>query len=316
MNKEVIDQQAIVNAKKVIAVHALSSGCGKKLITNAQLFDEYGIVAGTVQRALRNLIDSGALVTVSKGHLGRIIEYIDVGLCWNLAKLNPVHLLMPHSGSVEVDTLVSIITQQLGRLNIPYFINYAAGGAFRLNSVLSGKSDIVLTSLGVINSHYNPVDNNTIKILNTGSYYAINRLIVVTRTLNDLFPPQRIGIDSSSLDHLKLTQLEFPEKDGFSYVETEYRHIPVKILKGEIDAGLWHMTSSPIPLSEAGLRGQLLSRKESLEAHDALSAGVFIVNPHRIELSAILAKLDNKMIHELQQKCIQKEDPLNMPFEI
>ncbi|GKW14449.1 hypothetical protein PEC301937_03990 [Pectobacterium carotovorum subsp. carotovorum] len=314
MSDEFVDVQAIANARKAIAIHALNAGVGGRLITNIQLAETYGIVAGTVQRALKNLNDSGAIITVSRGHQGRVIKELDVGLCWNLAKLPAVQLLMPHSGSIEVDSLVEVITKKLGGLNIPYFITQLSGGDSRLKAVLSEEYDLAITSSGIFISHKDDIQEEFYKVLNPGTYYAFNKLVVVNHKGQDSSSLKRVALDKSSQDHVRLTKREFPESEGYTYINTQYRHIPAKILSGEIDVGIWHMTSSPIPLTKAGLEARFLVRKETQDLHNDISAGAILANPGRIELSSLLHMLNvDSFDHQLNEN-IKSEDPFSVPF--
>ncbi|MGR5140329.1 YhfZ family protein [Photobacterium sp. DNB23_23_1] len=307
------DDQAILNAKRHIVIHALKSGLGSKLLTNTQFNERYGIVAGTMQRALKHLKDAMALTTQSKGHMGRIVTQIDTGLCWNIAKLDPVQLIMPSSGSIEIDTLIRHITNKLSKLNIPYFIEHQPGGELRISQVLSGKFDIALVSLGAAKNMPQPIDENNIKMLAPGTYYSMNRLVVVSEKQNN--SPVRVAIDNNSSDHVRLTEIEFPKSDGFKYVETDFRQIPARILSKEADIGLWHMTSSPVSLEYAGLCAKLLSKQESITSHRQLSAATLVINPHRPELFALLSEVNNNEIVQSQTIAFNQEDPYRKAFK-
>ena len=306
------DDQAILNAKRHIVIHALRSGLGSKLLTNTQFHERYGIVAGTMQRALKQLKDAMALSTQSRGHMGRFVTHIDTGLCWNIAKLAPVQLIMPSSGSIEIDILIRHITNKLSKLNIPYFIEHQPGGEYRISQVLSGDFDIALVSLGAAQNMPDPIDESHIKVLAADTYYSINRLVAVSA--KDNHNPTRVAIDHNSSDHVRLTKIEFPQAEGFEYIETDFRQIPARILNKEADIGLWHMTSSPVSLEHAGLCAKLLSKPESIASHQELSAATLVVNPHRPELFALLNEINNEEIVQSLGKAFQREDPYRKAF--
>ncbi|WP_413285633.1 YhfZ family protein [Vibrio sp. MA40-2] len=308
------DDQAILNAQRCIVVHALQTGLNSKLLTNTQFLEKYGIVAGTIQRALNTLKKTEALTTRSKGHLGRIITEIDTGLCWNIAKLKPVQLLMPSSGSIEIDILIRNITNKLSRLNIPYFISNKPGGEKRISQVLSGEFDIALVSRGASENMQKQLSETNIKVLTPHTYYSLNRLVIVSRTKGPTSSWKKIAIDSNSSDHTRITKAEFPESEGFEYIETNFRQVPARTLKNEVDAGLWHMTSSPVPLELAGLRASILQNEKSIAIHEQLSAATFVTNPHRPELISLLNELDNMEIVQNQCNAFNTEDPYNKAF--
>lgn len=308
----IVDDQAILNAKRYIVIHALQSGLGSKLLTNTQFNERYGIVAGTMQRALKMLKDSMALSTQSKGHMGRIVTQIDTGLCWNIAKLPPVQLIMPSSGAIEIDIVIRHITDKLSKLNIPYFISNRPGGELRIEQVLSGEFDIALVSLGAAQNMPTPLDENHIKVLAPDTYYSMNRLVAVTS--KNITQPTKVAIDSHSSDHVRLTKIEFPQSEGFEYIETDFRQIPARILNKEADVGLWHMTSSPVPLEHAGLCARLLKKQQAIESHQQLSAATLVINPHRPELNALLNEIDSNEIVQNQHQAFVEEDPYHKAF--
>ncbi|MGJ7092986.1 YhfZ family protein [Vibrio hannami] len=308
-------EQAILNAKRYIVVHALQAGVDGKLLTNTQLHEMYGIVAGTIQRALTSLKNSGALITRSKGHMGRVITDMDTGLCWSMAKLKPVQLLMPSSGSIEIDILIKNITSKLSQLNIPYFISNEPGGENRIAQVIDGKFDIALVSQGAYENMQNELTEGQVKILEPNTYYSLNRLVIVSRTSEDADKWKNIAIDHNSSDHTRITEAEFPMDKGYQYTETDFRQIPARVLRKEVDAGLWHITSSPVPLTLSGLKASQFTNDSAIALHQSLSAAAFVINPHRPELASLLKELDDKEIINQQKKAFAGEDPYTKAFD-
>lgn len=268
-----------------------------------------------MQRALRVLKESDALETRSKGHMGRVITHIDTGLCWNIAKLPAVQLLMPSSGSIEIDVLVEHVTGKLGAMNIPYFISNATGGERRIAQVLKGDFDIALTSMGAARNMVETIPDACLRTMPPETYYSSRRLIVVSRSGEARDDWKTIAIDRNSSDHNDITEAEFPSSEGYSHVETDFRQVPSRILRREVDAGLWHLTSSPVPLELAGLRASMLQRETAVEIHRNLSAAAFVVNPERPELVSLLAELDDTLVMQAQLTAFHQEDPYLKAFE-
>lgn len=307
--------QALLHALRCIVIHALEVGVNGKLLTNAQFLEKYGIATGTIQRAITNLKQAQALITCSKGHLGRIITQIDTGLCWNIAKLKPIQLLMPSSGSIEIDIVIRHLTNKLSKLNIPYFITHHPGGENRISQVLDGYYDVALASKGAVNNMPEPISEALIKMLDSNTYYSLDRLVIVSRTGENRCSWKKIGIDYNSSDHMRITQLEFPYDKNFRYVETRFKHVPSKILRGEIDAGLWHITSSPVPLDLVGLQACMLKDSIPVNTHKNLSAATFVINPHRPELISILNELDSQSVVCHQKQAFIQEDRYIKAFD-
>lgn len=314
VSKDSGEDQAILNAKRQIAIQALSAGVDGKLPTNAFFKQQHNIVAGTMQRALTLLSDTEALKTRSRGHQGRVITHLDVGLCWNIAKLKPLQLLMPSSGSIEIDVLIRHFTAKLSELNIPYFISNQPGALDRIAQVEQGKSDITLASSGAAEIEGICEESGQMKVLKPNTYYCLERLVIISG--QDSQPEQwrRIAIDRHSTDHLGLTQCEFPRQQGFDYIESDFRQIPARVLRDELDAGIWHMTGSPVPLSFAGLKATPLTGTATFEQHQKISSAAFITNPKRPELNSLLSNLDSDEILAAQTRALKQEDPYNRAF--
>ena len=139
-------------AVRAIVRDALSQGVGRTLPTNATYHETMGLGAGTLQRALDVLRDRGALEVTSRGHLGRVIDSIDVGQCWQAAGLETVKLLLPPSGPIEIEVLDNRLAVELSRLGIPHTVQHLRGGALRFESVCRGDHDLVVVSSGTFDS--------------------------------------------------------------------------------------------------------------------------------------------------------------------
>ncbi len=314
-NKSLTKEQAILNAKRCIVTHALKVGVGGKLITSQELNAQYGITAGTTQRALNILSETKALMTSSRGHLGRIINHVDTGLCWNIAKLKPVQLLMPRSGSIEINVLIQYITNKLGQLNIPYFITNQAGSKKRMSQINKGIYDLTLVSAATVQEMQDNLLEAQIKIMHLGSYYSDNRLVFVFRQNTSKTDWKRIAIDENSIDHIKFTLMEFPNDERYEYIKTPFNQIPARILNNEIDVGLWHITKSPVPLENAGLYAQKFKRKQTIELHKKISAAVFVASRSRLELVSLFNEINIKEVAKLQKQALANEDFYNKAFK-
>lgn len=308
-------EQTILSAKRHIVSEALRLGLGSRLPTNAEFLENHGLVAGTVQRALQVLKNAEALVTRSKGYQGREIVHLDTGLCWNIAKLKPVLLIMPCSGSIEIDVLICQLTNRLSVLGIPYFITNQPGGENRIHSVMAGEYDIALTSFGAARNVGLSEGQAGFRVFAPETYYSSDRLVVVSRSDSRRSDWKTIAVDPSSSDHTEITKAEFASDRDIRLVNTDFRQIPSKVSRGEIDAGLWHVTSSPVPLRMAGLSAARLENPKAMEVHKGLSAACFTTNPKRRELVSLLKELDCEAIRAAQAEALRNEDVYLTAFE-
>jgi hypothetical protein len=141
--------------------------------------------------------------------------------------------------------------------------------------------------------------------LNLGdfSYYAPDRLLVLERASAAPDPAHtRVAIDYSSWDHARFTKLEFPEGDGFRYVEVDFPRVPVAILDGRVDAGIWHEMQTLIPPRMAGIRVRSLRKPDAVVELAAYSSAVLLVSTTRPELRSVIDSNDRTLISQLQSE--------------
>lgn len=286
-------------AVRAIVLESLRRGVGQTLSTNVQFKREHDIGAGTMQRALELLRERGALRVVSRGHLGRVIEAIDVGQCWQAAGLPPASLLLPPSGPAESDVLDDRLAEEFTRLGIPHTVHHRPGGAGRLAAVVRGEHDLAVVSAGVLDAAVRASAGGeggwgAVRRLDPGTYYGPGRLVVVRRAGDPAGSGSagtRVAIDRSSPDHAALTVAEFPESAGHTHVDVPFTAVPAQVLRGRVDVGIWHIMRSVIPLDLAGLETVPLARPEARAVRDRLSGAALIVAGTRPELAAVLAEL-------------------------
>jgi len=286
--------QGLHPAVRAVVLEALTRGVGEPLSTNVEYKTRFNVGAGTMQRALDLLRDRGALTVVNRGHLGRRIERLDISQAWQAAGLASVRLLLPLGGPIEIDVLADVLANELTHVGVPHTVHHLRGGAGRLVSVRAGHHDLAVVSTGswsgarVISTLH---DTEVVRKLAPGTYYAPQRLVVVTRERMTFPDIRRVAIDRQSSDHVELTQAEFPESEGFEYVDAPFPSVPAWVLRGRVDAGIWHRTTSVIPLDLAGIDLAELQRPASKKAWNTLSGAALIGTKKRPELASVMAAL-------------------------
>jgi hypothetical protein len=301
--------QGLHPAVRAIVLDALSGGVGHTLPTNIVYRDTFGLGAGTLQRALDVLRDRGALTVTSRGHLGRVVESIDVGQCWQAAGLAAVRLLLPPSGPIEIEVLDSRLAEELTRLGIPHTVKHLPGGARRLEAIRAGDHDLAIVSAGTFDSIKGTIDGSEAsgllaRRLKAGTYYAPGRLVVVRRATANEQSPLRVAIDRNSPDHVALTLGEFGHRDDVALVDAPFPSVPAWVLRNRVDIGIWHEARSVIPLDLAGLS----TRPLTSDARDVVSGAVLAVSPQRPELRSVLADFNLDDLLEEQRRALAEDD--------
>lgn len=297
---------ALQPAVTALATDALAVGVGGTLPTNQEYSATRGLANGTIQRALNELRSDGALDVVSRGHMGRVVTSLGVAAAWRAALLPPVRLLLPPAGPVEVTALQQVLAESLSELGIPHTVRHLRGGTSRLAQTIAGEADLAIVSAGALAGspgHYRH------RALGLGTYYGQERIAVVRRR-GETGPPRRIAIDSDSPDHRAITEGEFPPSADFEYVTVPFPRVPAAVARGQVDAGIWHITPSVVPLDVSGLVLSSLSRPAGIEAWQEASEAVIVASPRRAELVAVIDGLDLSDLVERQAAAIAGDSGL------
>ncbi|WP_329133011.1 hypothetical protein OG552_14720 [Streptomyces sp. NBC_01476] len=304
-------RRPLEQALQAIVVDALGAGVGATLPTNSHYLRAVGASAGTVQRAIKVLAEQGALTTTSRGHLGRTIDSLRLGPAWHIAGLSPLRLLLPPSGPAEIDVLTESLAGELTRLGVPHTVHHRRGGARRLDAVAIGAYDLAIVSAGALDGADVPsLDGAPTLRLPPGTYYAPRRLVVVSRTGEaPAGPGMRVAIDHDSPDHTLLTKAAFPPDRGYTYVQHTFPEVPAAVLRREVDAGIWHLSHTVIPLDLAGLQCTAMEDLDVGGAWRDLSAAVVIGWPQRGELTSVLASIRLPELVEAQHRRLADEAP-------
>ena len=272
---------------RALVVDALQLGVGARLPTNAHYARTIGATAGTIQRAMSTLAEQGAVTTTSHGARGRTVTSIDVGRAWALAGLPHVRLLLPPGGPEEMERLSDALTDELTRAGIPHTVRHQRGGSRRLDSVADDRADVAVVSAGVLDAAARRLGDAHVRLLPPGTYYGPGRVVSVLRAADRGRVPVRVAIDRDSPDHVALTEAAYPLPDGHTYVDHPFPDVPAAVLRGDVDAGVWHRSHSLIPLDLAGLACVPLPERAAA-VWSAISAAALVGSAGRQELASVL----------------------------
>ena len=232
---------------RAIVLDALRLGIGAALPTNAHYLGTVGATAGTIQRAVAVLAEQEALTTTSHGAAGRQIGSLHVGRAWTLAGLAPVRLLLPPSGPVEIDALVDRITDRLDRARPPSHREAPArrfpparrrgrGRRGRRGGVVGGARRAA-DRLGEV----------PIRQLGPGTFYAAGAVVSVVRAADPRRgPPASPSIATPPTTHCSPRPHTRPMR-ATSTSSVPLPEVPAAVLRGDVDAGVWHRSPSVVP---------------------------------------------------------------------
>lgn len=280
-----------------IARDILRLGVEARLPTTLAYQERLGVGSGTVQKAIKELREAGAVDLVSRGHMGTFITALDPVRLWQRAGLRPVHVLLPPSGPIESLAVAAALAECLAAFGAGTTIGYQRGAQTRLAAVDAEDADLAVMSQGAASD----LAGYTRVGLGPGTYYAPGSLVTVSRSGGE-GAPLAVGIDPRSGDHQRLTHAEFDGvPGGVRYVETDFTYLPRAVLRGEVDTGVWHVVDSLIPLDLVGLRTEPLAAPDAVALEKEISSAVLAARDDSIT-GALLGRIDHRELRTAATK--------------
>jgi hypothetical protein len=310
-----VPAQEVGFSKNLLAIQLLARDLltrvpGERIPTAIQYQQLTGVGSGTVQKALRTLQSVGAVQLRSRGHVGTFVEDIGLARLWALASVGAPTAVLPLPTSPELMGLATALREEFKRLEIPLQVLYTYGSSKRLDLVASGEADFTVMSGAAASDVASCGDRWYVSPLGSTSYYYEGSWVVMVR--RGLDPADRgglhrIGIDRSSHDHTVITESEFPEAEGYTYVEGNYTYMTKKVATGVLDALAWHTSALAIPLEAVGISVRPLERPDARRAASQMSVATVLTPASRKEVIRAVELLDHDSLASLQAKVVAQE---------
>jgi hypothetical protein len=220
-------------ARELIMMH-----CHDRIATIDEYSKEYGTGRGTVQSALKLLVNYKAIALEAKGHLGTYITNIDYEMLWKFTGLGIVMGVMPLPYTRAYEGLATGLFNILHEKKIPFSLAYMRGAQTRLNALKFSRYDFAVVSALAADVAMNEGLDIDICV-NFGKYTYVNAHVLV---FSDDYSTQiedgmKIGVDRSSIDQTLLTESECRNKK-IQLVDLAYNQIITKLKNGEIQAAI------------------------------------------------------------------------------
>lgn len=262
------------SAVRELAKTALETSVGERLPTATVLKDSANVGSGTIQKAFQILEDLGALRTRARGHMGRFLEEKDLAQLWALAGFPEIRAILTPPGSPETYGLSEGLRQEFAKIGLPLDIEYVVGARERAELAIKSPFSLAFVSKGASTALEALPQIWGRVMLGSGSYYSKDSIVVLSNKTADLKSKKlRIGVDRRSHDHKLLTIQQFGELESLKLVDVGFPDVPAALLRGEIDAGVWHRMLLVITPELAGLKVSPLP-KEAGKLMNELSSAV------------------------------------------
>lgn len=281
-----------------VAARLLEVEVGGQIPTTAQLADRLGAGYGTVHAALRGLQSGGVVTLSTHGHQGTRLVDRDLVALWRASGRGSLVGVLPLPQSREFAGLATAAATIADKAGLPLRLTFRQGAWERFALLRERRVDWVLASAAATAAEQSWCRSIT---LGEHTYYGHASVVVITAAGRSPDPRGRVAIDRRSYDHPALTRAEFPEA---TYVDAPYWWIPELVGQGEVNAAIWHRTSSSTlhtaaglavhPLRAPGPAGERERSRAALACHRDDPAG-----------GAVLATLfDPAELADLQQQVI------------
>ncbi|TFJ94259.1 GntR family transcriptional regulator YhfZ [Lentibacillus salicampi] len=290
-----------------LARRLLTLSEGDRMDPIGKLATEFGTGRGTIQSAFKLLADDGALQLESLGKRGSFIKKLDRSILLEKAELTAIIGAMPVAYSTHFQGLATGLNQTFLESDIPLILAMLRGSKNRIHFLKSGRCDFIITSRLTWEGIQ---QDKALRLLFTfGPGSNIENQVLIMAENNDekeITDGMRVGIDSSSNDHMRLT-LQECEGKSVQLVEMSYGQSLQKLLAGEIDATVWDAGAGfhrPPP----SLKVLPLTRR-NVES-DANTEAVLIVRSDSGALQDLISQLiDPQEVIAMQRKVIAHEVP-------
>lgn len=246
-----------------------------RIKTIKEFVEDFNTGRGTIQSALNFLQEHQAIELESRGHLGTFIVNLDYKLLWEIADIGIIMGVMPLPYSLKYEGLATGLNKAFSKADIPFSIAFMRGAKNRLKVLEEGKYDfVVLSKFAAENFISNHDDFEVMCNLGVSSYLSRHVVIFADEKEKQIKSGMTIGIDSNSIDHKMLTELECKGID-VEFVDFTYMQIIKKIKDKSIDAAIWNYDE--IEDHESEINFHPLKQKEAIEKNEEISSAILLV---------------------------------------
>jgi hypothetical protein len=243
----------------------------------------FGASIGATQIALSHLADDGIVTLDSRPGRGGVLVDRDIGRLYAESERMPLLLALSLPSTERINGLATAIRSSLGAAGVESYLTFIRGSRPRITALAQGRCNVAVMSLLAAEALAAGPAFSIVMSLPAGTFVREHRVFLAPGR-----PPRgrrlRVGIDRSSFDFERTTELEFG--DSAEFVPLNYLKFVREIEAGRIDAGILDVDDAlmRIPpdmasraLSErtvAALRGSNLSTAFVARAGDLATQSV------------------------------------------
>lgn len=224
-------------AMVLLSKELLKYSIGDRLPTVTEFCSSLNMVRGTVQNAMKNLTESGAVRIEARGHLGSYLINKNVSLLLDFAGIKSLVGVMPLPYSRRYEGLATgLIICMENYHNLPIGLAYMRGARRRVEMVLQGRYDFAIVSRFSADNlirQGSPIE--TVISFGEESFLSEHVIMFHDRNIHEIQDGMKVGIDESSIDQTELTKMVVGDHK-VEYVKVDYLSLVDRIRSGMIDA--------------------------------------------------------------------------------
>ncbi len=268
-----------------MAQDLMSRAEGERIPSISEYQEKFQVSRGTVQNSFAYLKEKGAVVLVSRGHMGTFIEHLDYRRLQECSLNKGLLGSMPLPYSVLYQGLATALYHELR----PFEFNlvYTRGSESRLMLVGDGVYQFTACSrYAAQESIKNHLDVEIAVDLGPGTYLSRHVLILRDKNARGIEPGMKVAYDRTSLDQRDITGQITAGISGIQFVELRAHQTVTAIRAGIIDAGVWNVDE----IVESGYRDLHMVFLDNILDVSSFSSAVLVIRRGEEALGQLLRR--------------------------
>ncbi len=273
-----------------------------RIPTVTEISKEFSLPRGTVQNAIKNLSDLGAIKLQSKGYQGTILKEKNTRILLEVIGVTDLAGIMPFPYSRRHEGLASGLSKTLENREIPVYIAYMRGAVKRMKMVEQGRYDFAIVSR-LSATRYIKEHDDLMILMNFGKYSYISKHVICFKNPKDksIKNGMRVGLDEVSSDTLEITK-KLCQNKKVEFVPMEYYQAIDKVISGELDAVVTNVDE----INDKGTNVHYEDIKDYWDGYDN-EAVVVVLKDSMIPINYLKKSIDKKVVLDTQKLVINKK---------
>jgi hypothetical protein len=292
--------------RRRVARQLLQAQPGDPLPPIRTLATAFGASIGATQIALTQLADEGMVTLDSRPGRGGVLVDRNVGRLFEESERVPLLLALSLPSTERINGLATAIRSTLGGAGVETYLTFIRGSRPRIAALTQGRCNIAVMSEFAARSLATGRRFDIVLTLPSGTFVREHRVFLAPGG-----PPRnrpwRVGIDRSSFDFERITELEFG--DAAEYVPLNYLKFVRELETGRIDAGVLDVDDALMRIP-AGMPSRSLSSRvlETLGGTNLSTA--FVARSSDIATKAVIEScVDVAAVTRIQEDVIAGRRP-------